>query len=181
IYYDEGNSGRVDVLAGVSVAYRPIDQLGIIADAKLPVYSHIDGTQVDYGPVFGLGVVGTFDTRGRASYGHADVADLGPAGTASPLVAVAGKLTVFDLWASWCAPCRELDDRLAVIAREHPDRVAVRKLEVVDSDSPAWKTYLEPGKYDLPHVRVVDENGNVVFEKTASPAELAAAITALLR
>jgi thiol-disulfide isomerase/thioredoxin len=180
VYSDEGNDGRTDVLAGLSVAYRPLDQLAIIADAKVPVYSHIDGTQVDYGPVFGLGVVGTFDTRKRASYGHADVADLGPAGSAAPLTPVAGKLTVFDLWASWCAPCRELDDRLAELARNNPDRLAVRRLEVVDNDSAAWTTYLAPGHYDLPHVRVVDESGKIVLEKTAPPAELVAAITTLL-
>jgi thiol-disulfide isomerase/thioredoxin len=48
---------------------------------------------------------------------------------------VAGKYTVFDVYADWCGPCRTVDTRLREIVAERPD-VAVRRLNVVDFDSP---------------------------------------------
>jgi thiol-disulfide isomerase/thioredoxin len=93
---------------------------------------------------------------------------------------VPGRITVFDLWAAWCAPCRELDDRLAALARAHPERLAVRKLDVVDSDGAGWRRYLAPGSFDLPHVKAYDADGRLRFERTASPAELVRAIEELL-
>lgn len=180
-YTDEGNNGRIDTLVGGSFAWRPLPQLAIVADAKFPVYSKVYGTQLDYGPVFGLGVIATLETRSKPSYRGADVAVVGPPGSASPLVPVTGKLTVFDLWADWCAPCRELDERLADLARRYPDRIAIRKLDVTDTDSAAWLRYLQPGQFDLPHVKVHGTDGALVFEKSAPPIELVRAIEALLR
>jgi len=178
---DEGNAGRLDVMAGVSAAWRPLRGLALVADAKLPVYSRVSGNQLDYGVVAGLGVVATFDLGRRASWRGADHGVAGPAGSAAELVPVAGRITVFDLWAAWCAPCRELDERLAALARAHPDRLAVRKLDIVDPDSAAWLRHLGPGGFDLPHVKVYGADGALIFERTAPPAELARAIEALLR
>jgi len=48
---------------------------------------------------------------------------------------VRGKYTVFDLYADWCAPCKLVDARLKEILAKRKD-VAVRKLNVVDFDSP---------------------------------------------
>ncbi len=153
----------------------------MLASLELPIYSQVTGPQVDYGLVAGLGLVTSFDLKPRASWGAADVATLGVAGTSAPLVPVPGKITVFDLWAEWCAPCRELDDKLAALARRHPDRIAVRKLDVVDSDSAAWLRYLAPGSFELPHIKVYGADGVVRFEKTAPPDELVKAVEALLR
>jgi thiol-disulfide isomerase/thioredoxin len=172
VYEDEGNQGRVDVLAGVSASWRPIDDVALFADVKLPVYSHVVGDQLDYSVVASLGIAGSFDFAPRASWKGADVASLGPRGSAAPLEPVPGKITVFDLWASWCAPCRELDDGLAALARRHPDDLAVRRLDVVDNESEAWLRYMEPGSFDLPHIRVVDDQGVVLYEATAAPEVL---------
>ena len=51
---------------------------------------------------------------------------------------VADKFTVFDVYADWCGPCRDVDKRLHEIVAARPD-VAVRKLNVVDFDSPLAK------------------------------------------
>ncbi len=177
----EGNEGRVDFLLGGSVAWRPTSRLAITADLKVPVYSHVTGNQLDYGIVAGIGLVTSFDLQSRPSYRGLDVAVVGAAGSATPVTPVPGKLTVFDLWADWCAPCRELDEQMAALAKRYPDRLAVRKLEVIDNDSAAWKTFLGPGGFDLPHIKLYGPDGTLLFEKTAPPAELVKAVEDALR
>jgi thiol-disulfide isomerase/thioredoxin len=181
VYTDEGNAGRFDLLAGGSVAWRPLDQLAVVADARYPLYSRIDGTQLRYGVILGVGIAATFDVAPRVSWRGLDEQTIAPAGTAAELEPVPGRVTVFDLWAEWCAPCRELDERLAAIARKNPGKVAVRKLEVIDPESAAWQRHLAPGAFDLPHVKVYGTDGKLLFERTAPPAELARAIEDALR
>ncbi len=176
VYEDEGNAGRTDVLVGGALAWRPLPSLALVADVKVPVYSRVVGPQLDYPVVLGVGVVGTYDLRRRPSWRGLDHAVLGAPGTAPPLTPVAGRLTVVDLWAAWCAPCRELDDRLVALARRYPDRLAVRKLDVVDADSEAWLRFLAPGGFSLPHVKLYGADGALLFERTAPPSELARAV-----
>ncbi len=182
-YEDEGNAGRTDVLLGGAVAWRPRGGLALVADVKVPVYSHVVGPQLDYPVVIGLSVVGTVETRRKPSWHGAgiDHAVLGPAGSAPPLTPVPGKITVVDLWAAWCAPCRELDRGLLDLARRHPGRLAVRKLDVTDDESAAWTTYLAPGGFSLPHLKVFGPDGALIFERTAPPPELLREVEALLQ
>jgi copper chaperone CopZ len=48
---------------------------------------------------------------------------------------VAGKYTVFDVYAPWCMPCRAMDDALRQAVGTRAD-VAVRRLNVVSFESP---------------------------------------------
>lgn len=180
VYEDEGNAGRFDLMVGASAAWRPVDRLAVIVDAKRVVYSKAEGTQLDFGFVFGVGISTTIETRSRPSYRGTDTEVLAPPGTDAALVPVPGKITAFDLWASWCAPCRDLDDSLAALAKKYPE-LAIRKLDVVDPDSAAWKKHLAPGTFELPHLKVFGADGKLVFEKTAPPAELIRALEAVLR
>jgi len=69
----------------------------------------------------------------------ADVQELNKDGAAvGPLarLRVPDKFTVFDVYADWCGPCRELDKHLIALVTERTTDVAVRKLNVVDFDTP---------------------------------------------
>jgi copper chaperone CopZ/thiol-disulfide isomerase/thioredoxin len=48
---------------------------------------------------------------------------------------VDAKYTVFDVYADWCGPCRQVDERLRELAGSRRD-LAIRKLNVVDFDTP---------------------------------------------
>jgi thiol-disulfide isomerase/thioredoxin len=88
----------------------------------------------------------------------ADVQELNKNGAAvGPLEAlrVPDKFTVFDVYADWCGPCRDVDERLRDIVAKRPD-VAVRKLNVVDFDSPLAQ---ELGVDILPYVIVFTPEG----------------------
>lgn len=64
----------------------------------------------------------------------ADVVDVQPPGAAIDLVPVPGKLTIFELGASWCEPCKTLEPLLVELAKTPAD-VAVRRIDAVDRDS----------------------------------------------
>ncbi|NOT35090.1 MAG: hypothetical protein HOP12_13160 [Candidatus Eisenbacteria bacterium] len=92
----------------------------------------------------GAGFKGTVGAGSGAYLPHveypkgADVAVLTEHGAAvGPLekLRVAGKYTVFDVYADWCGPCRVVDAELRKLIEHRPD-LAVRKLEVVDFESP---------------------------------------------
>jgi copper chaperone CopZ len=70
---------------------------------------------------------------------------------------VPGKYTVFDVYAEWCGPCRFVDARLREIVAARTD-VAVRKLNVVDFDTPLARE-LGPRLEALPYVIVLDPAG----------------------
>jgi copper chaperone CopZ len=71
----------------------------------------------------------------------ADVAWLSRDGAAVgplPKLRARDKYTVFDVYADWCGPCRSVDDHLRDVVTARPD-VAVRKLNIVDFDTPLAK------------------------------------------
>jgi len=74
--------------------------------------------------------------------------------------AVPGKVTLFDFYAVWCAPCRKIDAHVFALLGERQD-VAVRKLNVVDWETPLAQHYLA-GIPNLPYVVVYGKNGKRV-------------------
>lgn len=72
----------------------------------------------------------------------------------------ADKVTVFDFFAEWCGPCREVDREMRAILETHDD-VALRKLDVSDWDWPVAEHYLRRVPA-LPYVIVYDPSGNRV-------------------
>lgn len=184
VHTDDGNIGRTDVLAGGSITWLATSDWYLGLDVRVPVYTHIEGGQLDALGFVGLNVGTHFHLFGDASDEHAkrppgdwtglDKLDASTGGRIVPLATVPGKITVYDFWATWCKPCGVLDGELAAVARRHPDDLAVRKIDVVDGDSPAYTTYL--GDALLPYVKVFGRDGTLLWERSGSPLALAAAV-----
>ena len=77
-----------------------------------------------------------------------------------PKLAVAGKYTVFDVYAEWCGPCRMVDERLRTVVAQRKD-VAIRKLNVRDFDTPLARE-LGPAFETLPWVVVLTPKGKKI-------------------
>ena len=196
IHTDEGNTGRVDVITGIEALYRVTDTWYLGAQAKLPIYTHVDGGQLDMSGFVGLRVGTSFSLcgggeehdhdheHGDHDHGHDDHdkptdwtgLDMQAVDPVADLAPVPGKITVFDFWATWCEPCKEVDHELAELAREHPE-IAVRKIDVADVDSPAYRKHLRDAM--IPHLKVFDRDGKLVLERSAGPHELIEALDRL--
>ncbi len=69
---------------------------------------------------------------------------------------VPGKFVVFDFYADWCAPCRVLTPRLEGLAAQHPDRLAVRKVDVINWESPVAR---QQGISSIPYLVLFGPGG----------------------
>jgi thiol-disulfide isomerase/thioredoxin len=78
--------------------------------------------------------------------------------------AVAGKVTVFDFYADWCAPCRKVDAHMFALLNQRQD-VAYRKLNVVSWETPIARRYLA-GVPNLPYLVVYGRDGRPVRSVT---------------
>jgi thiol-disulfide isomerase/thioredoxin len=93
----------------------------------------------------------------------ADLAEISHAGEDVPNLeshAVKGKITVFDFYAVWCAPCRKIDAHLFALLGQRDD-LALRKLNVVSWDTPLAKRYLNDVA-GLPYAIVYGKSGKKV-------------------
>jgi thiol-disulfide isomerase/thioredoxin len=73
---------------------------------------------------------------------------------------VPGKVTVFDFYADWCAPCRKIDAHMFSLLAERDD-VALRKLNIVSWTSPVAKRHLADVE-KVPYVLVYGRDGSLV-------------------
>ncbi len=195
---DEGNQGRIDAMVAGGASWAATDHLSVDAQLKIPFVTHVVGGQLDMPGLFELGATWTFGARHAAGHDHehdhdhehgddehehgrehapvdttgADVLDLGHGGEAVDLVPVPGKITIFDFWAPWCEPCKTLEPALVELAKRDPARVALRRIDVVDWESAVVARYLTPRGFDLPHVKIYDAKGTLVFEQSSSTGKL---------
>jgi len=68
----------------------------------------------------------------------------------------AGKYTVIDFYAAWCPPCRVVGPALERLAGAQSDRLAVRKVDIVDWTMPVAEQY---GIESLPHLMLYGPDG----------------------
>ena len=79
-----------------------------------------------------------------------------------------GKYTLFDYYADWCPPCRELSPRLEDLARHRKD-LAIRKIDIVDWSHPVAD---QQGVHDLPYLRLYGPDGGLIREGDATFSDL---------
>ncbi len=79
-----------------------------------------------------------------------------------------GKYTLFDYYADWCPPCRELSPALEDLARRHPN-LALRKIDIVDWSHPVAA---QQGVTDLPYLRLYGPDGRLIREGEATLDDL---------
>ncbi|HXW17437.1 MAG TPA: TlpA disulfide reductase family protein, partial [Candidatus Acidoferrales bacterium] len=104
-------------------------------------------------------------------------------GTPFPLASLRGKVMVLNFWATWCAPCRELEPTFARVAGTFLGRTDVLFASVnVDEDESRVKPFVEDQKWTgeadvvfgdgledllrvttLPTVIILDRNGKIAY------------------
>jgi thiol-disulfide isomerase/thioredoxin len=85
---------------------------------------------------------------------------------------VPGKYTVFDFYAVWCPPCRALSPALEKLAARNPERLAIRKVDIVDWTMPVAEQH---GIQELPFLVLFDKDGR----RLASGEQVLDELTAL--
>lgn len=71
----------------------------------------------------------------------------------------ADTITVFDFYADWCPPCKELDKSLLSLKKTYGNRLTVYKMDLVNWESNMSDHYQVK---DLPYLIVYDKNKNEV-------------------
>ena len=156
VYTEEGNIGRVDVIAGAEASYAIDDDWRAALAVKVPLYTHVVGGQVDT-PLYVSLTISTHVHLWKPRPHAAPTPDVAP---------VPGKITVFDYWATWCKPCLELGRALDDIVQRHPADVVVHKIDVSNVDI----------DFDLPHAKVFGRDGNLLWERSGPPPMIAAGV-----
>lgn len=77
---------------------------------------------------------------------------------------VPGKMVLFDFYADWCGPCRALAPRIQQLAERHAASLAVRKVDIIDWDSPVARQYRLSS---IPHLKLYGGDGELLAEGNA--------------
>jgi thiol-disulfide isomerase/thioredoxin len=142
------------VLAALEATWLFSDDWHVSASLRLPVYTHVEGGQLDVTGFAGVSFGTHFHLFDGGAHAHAhdhehgkradwaglDKLDLTDRGEAVDLVPVVGKITVFDFWATWCEPCKIEMPWLVEYNKQYgPQGFTVLGVAMDDdADSKAW-------------------------------------------
>lgn len=139
------NTGGLWLTATPSAQVRVVDALALFVAARLPVAQRTEGLQfIPSSGVF-AGVAGAWEVLRPP-----------PQVSAAP---TAGRVTVVDYWATWCAPCLKLSPVLDALEAKEP-RVVVKRVDA-SKLSPEELDALVPGATGLPLVQVFRADGSL--------------------
>ncbi|MCB1044643.1 MAG: hypothetical protein KDC35_17000 [Acidobacteria bacterium] len=72
-----------------------------------------------------------------------------------------GRLVLFDFYADWCGPCRQLEPHLKSIGSEYASQLVIKKVDIVNWNTPVTQQY---GINSIPHLKLFDEDGNLISQ-----------------
>lgn len=169
------NGGGASWYVTPGLSTQPWDWLGLSVSYRQNVLDHVIGQQLVQNPAFFVALSGNFSfIKPQTAVVAAAVSSPLPLGEPPqvPEVAallVAGKITIVDYWATWCAPCLKLGPRLDEFAKTRPD-VVIARVEATDWGKTEWTHFL-PGVAGLPVLDVFGPDGKLMARLIGEAAE----------
>lgn len=110
-----------------------------------------------------------FSDKNQRRFGN----DNGGSGSGNPVIEVITKgesvdlkahldstrFTIIDFYADWCGPCRRITPQLEAIVKEHPDKVVLKKVDIVSWNTPVARQY---NISSIPYLEFYDSSGKKV-------------------
>lgn len=160
---ESANAGGTWWTVTPAISYAARGGISIIGGVRVPVRSDVRGNQLVPG-IGGFLALSASWTRKRPSR-PAKLIEV--AKTVPKPEPVLGAITIVDYWATWCAPCKQIDAALQGAESGWPD------VKIVRVDASGWPdsgVQLPDGASGLPVIEIFDTDGKRAHLLTGSKA-----------
>jgi thiol-disulfide isomerase/thioredoxin len=147
-----GTVNRRDVLRELTNAWRQVhgSEQGL-GDAILTAYGRVAAPSPDGGPLAATAAATAAAARNKNAKDVFSFVVRRLDGSPLALDSLKGKITVLSFWATWCAPCRELEPMFNTVARTYAGNSDVGFFAVnSDDDEPQVPAFVAREKWDVP-------------------------------